>query len=112
MAEYVERNDAIKCIEDQCVDGKMWGNEEQEGTLIDAYSAIDELMEVPAADVAPVVHGRWILGEVEPGYLTPGGNRPWICSECGQVVSWMLGRPQENYCKNCGAKMDGGGDHA
>lgn len=61
----------------------------------------------PAADVAPVRHGRWVLGTVEPGYLTPGGNRPWICSECKQVISWSLGRPYENYCPNCGAKMYG-----
>ena len=51
-------------------------------------------------------NGSWVLGEVEPGCFMPGGNRPWICSECGQVVSWMLGSPQENYCPNCGAKMD------
>ena len=25
MAEYIRREDAIKCIEGQCVDGKMWG---------------------------------------------------------------------------------------
>jgi rubrerythrin len=54
-----------------------------------------------------VKHGRWILGKVEPGYCTPGGNRPWICSECGNVQSWRLDRPTENYCPNCGAKMDG-----
>ena len=55
MAEYIRKEDAIKCIEGQCVDGKMWGNDESEGTLIEAYSAIDDLMEIPPADVAPVV---------------------------------------------------------
>ena len=64
--------------------------------------------EIPAADVAPVRHGRWVLGNVEPGYFTPGGNRPWICSECEKVISWMLGKPKESYCPNCGARMDGG----
>jgi len=54
-----------------------------------------------------VRHGRWELGHVEPGYFTPGGNRPWVCSECGRVKSWMLDRPRDNYCPNCGAKMDG-----
>ena len=66
------------------------------------------IINAPAADVAPVRHGRWVLGNVEPGYFTPGGNRPWICSECEKVISWMLGDPLENYCPNCGAKMDGG----
>ena len=60
MDEYIRREDAIKCIEGQCVDGKMWGNDESEGTLIEAYSAIDDLMEIPPADVAPVRHERWI----------------------------------------------------
>lgn len=55
MAEYIDRSSAIKCIESQCVEGKMWGNDETEGTLIDAYSTIDDLMEIPAADVVPVV---------------------------------------------------------
>ena len=59
-----------------------------------------------ALNAEPVRHGEWVLGDVEPGYFTPGGNRPWICSECGQVVSWMLGKPNEKYCHNCGCKMD------
>ena len=61
-------------------------------------------------EAEPVRHGEWVLGDVEPGYCTPGGNRPWICSECGQVVSWMLGKPKEKYCPNCGAKMRGDTD--
>lgn len=45
----------------------------------------------PAADVAPVRHGRWerygeSLGE---------------CSECGEIVLIC-----SNYCPNCGARMD------
>ena len=98
MAEYIEREAAIKCIESQCVDGKMWGNDESEGTLIEAYSAIDDLMEIPSADVAPVRHGRWI----EQEKYTFGVM--YDCSICGDRIldnghSW-------NYCPNCGAKMD------
>ena len=62
---------------------------------------------LPVADVAPVVHGRWVLGVVEPGYFTPGGNRPWVCSECGYLASWRLDSPTYSYCPNCGARMDG-----
>ena len=54
----------------------------------------------PAADVAPVVHGRWIAD---------GDGYHWTynCSICG----WKDGYPfneRHNFCPNCGAKMDGG----
>lgn len=68
------------------------------------------IFHAPTIEAEPVRHGEWVLGDVEPGYFTPGGNRPWICSECGQVVSWMLGKPNEKYCPNCGCKMDGESD--
>ena len=54
----------------------------------------------PAADVAPVVHGRWIE---DHDYLK--------CAECGVMVKWdftFFDIGNWNYCPNCGAKMDGG----
>lgn len=55
---------------------------------------------IPAADVAPVVHGRW-------EHL---GGDEWCCSACGFVIttegSWD--KPTKKYCEDCGAKMDGG----
>ena len=52
-----------------------------------------------SADVAPVVHGRWI----EQEKYTFGTM--YDCSICGDRIldnghSW-------NYCPNCGARMDG-----
>lgn len=102
MAEYIRREDAIKCIEGQCVDGKMWGNDESEGTLIDAYSAIDDLMEIPPADVAPVRHGQWKCNKPCP---VCGGDR----FEGLDADIWADWEPP--YCPNCGAKMDGGSDN-
>ena len=81
MAEYIRREDAIKCIEGQCVDGKMWGNDESEGTLIEAYSVIDDLMEIPPADVVTVRHGRWETMHYEGGILD--GTNFDKCSVCG-----------------------------
>ena len=52
----------------------------------------------PAADVAPVVHGRWIH------YPDCGVTR---CSHCG----WSIEECWESKrCPNCGAIMDGGAD--
>lgn len=62
-----------------------------------AVSVIDnvfgEIKEIPAADVAPVVHGRWVYGEFDFPH----------CSECGTDVEPNMISP---YCPNCGAKMD------
>ena len=99
MAEYIEREAVYRAFS---TDEALSGYEK-------AYCR-EIIKKIPSADVAPVRHGEWILGHVEPGYFTPGGNRPWICSKCKQVVSWSLARPEYNYCHNCGANMDGGKD--
>lgn len=57
----------------------------------------------PAADVAPVVHGRWI-SFLDGDHIMP--ERYYRCSRCGRVES-----RRQPYC-HCGAKMDGGADHA
>ncbi len=52
---------------------------------------------LPAADVAPVRHGRWLAQ-----------NDFWRkCSECEGTwhEQWIKGKAL-NYCPNCGAKMD------
>lgn len=56
----------------------------------------------PAADVAPVVHGRWIGAPL-------CGNGNCRCSECGSwhnVHANLRGEIIQKYCPNCGAKMD------
>lgn len=49
--------------------------------------------DMPTVNVAPVRHGRW----------KRCGKNLGECSECGEIVS-----VRNNYCPNCGAKMDGG----
>ena len=64
---------------------------------------------IPAADVAPVVHGRWEWAD--DGYCR--------CSECRQRAPVVYGALIEDYqdepqtvmtyfCPHCGAMMDGG----
>jgi hypothetical protein len=58
----------------------------------------------PAADVAPVVHGRW-----EPCFDKNCRCR-WgfgKCSNCGQEY-YAHAIDHYKYCPICGAKMDGG----
>ncbi len=61
-------------------------------------SAINILKHIPIADVAPVVHARWVDNK--------RGGYKWAfyCSRCG----WIDGYPFNDrfkYCPNCGAKM-------
>ena len=59
----------------------------------------DAIMDCHIADVAPVVHGRWI----EQEKYTFGVM--YDCSICDNRIL-DNGYPW-NYCPNCGAKMDG-----
>lgn len=69
----------------------------------DAYRVLLWLVnDAPAADVVPVVHGRWIE---DHDYLK--------CPECGVMVKWdftFFDIGNWNYCPNCGEKMDGKGE--
>ena len=91
--EYIRRSDALKGVElFQC----GWAE-------IEAVQS-DYIERLPAADVAPVVHGRWIDGAED----FTCGNHNAECSICRCYVSWDGCDEDFNYCPNCGAKMDGG----
>lgn len=57
------------------------------------YEIHDALTGIPAADVVPVVHGRWVDADFCGQYE---------CSECGNNAVDLY-----DFCPNCGAKMDG-----
>lgn len=63
-----------------------------------AVSVIDnvfgEIKEIPAADVAPVVHSKW--------EICCDGYYPY-CKRCRNEPQ---GRVMTQFCPNCGAKMD------
>ena len=58
---------------------------------------MEEIKAIPAADVAPVRHGRWVQAKA------PFMNECEDCSVCGYRTVWGH---RYNYCPNCGAKMD------
>ena len=58
----------------------------------------------PTISAVPVVRGEWILqGENEHDYETSLEEK---CSLCGRYVYRYDTQPQDNYCPNCGAKME------
>lgn len=67
----------------------------------------DVIRSVPAADVAPVVHGRWISWE-DAGNFVPSPDRH-ECSVCHDAAQVLVNSLEllSNYCPNCGARMDG-----
>lgn len=89
------------------------------GNLPEKYKAfvrrvLNDRNLIPAADVAPVVHGRW--DEVDWVELESGGhelirtpNAGLRCSNCRNCFKKEL-LWKNNYCPNCGAKMDGGAE--
>ena len=54
-----------------------------------------------AIDVAEVKRGHWIVDR-KFGNDVMSGEQMVICSECGKGIFWG----KQNYCPNCGAKMD------
>lgn len=103
MAEYIERGELESVL------NRIYGR--LSGLRPDFYAgymmAFSVMMkETRAADVAPVVHGRWI--GVDSSYWKPTHStdipvfrKTYRCSECGRRTAIA-----ENYCPNCGARMD------
>ena len=98
MATYIER----ETYRNRLADLESWCQDLRKPGLKQALEMFDE---VPAADVAPVVRGRWMYEKTE------GGFHIWRCSRCGRG---MNDNPEgiDLYCYHCGAKMDGGDSDA
>ena len=91
--EYIRKQDAADWL-------KQYGQDVLHGKYKFSLMYIwKNLMDLPSADVAPVVHGKWMKedrGHVE--YCA-------VCDQCG--FDWMWSdREYFKFCPNCGAKMD------
>lgn len=99
MAKYIVQESAVKLAEKYgLANGSVLG---RHTGLADCIAS--EIASLPAADVAPVVHGRWGTGR----FNLETGNYEEQCTRC-RNFSKEYDKP---YCPNCGAKMDGGADH-
>ena len=81
--EYIERQTLLHKI--------RWASSAEE--------AVMSVRRIPAADVTPVRHGqwRWITYDANPKI----GN--WHCTYCNRIPKSFQ---KEDFCPNCGAKMD------
>ena len=108
MAEYVDKEDVIlACVEKgqkskRYKVGEFW---ELNGSEIR-----EALSDVPAADVAPIKHAKWI--DKSSKKLLFGRvlrDRIVQCDQCRNYLDMdgvNGGRGDANYCPNCGARMD------
>ena len=85
MVEYIDREAANLALAEQGFD---WDKAKQ------------ALASVPAADVVPVVHGKWM-----PFHSEAAGDIQY-CSACEIGFD-----AKTDYCPHCGAKMDGVADN-
>lgn len=99
MKEYIERA-AVHELVKRIPKYEMFNYDRTTALLgIDPDDVDFGVDKIPAADVAPVRHGRW----------KNGGNGLYdTCSACDKEI--YLAIPM-NYCPNCGALMDKEGEH-
>ena len=83
MSEYIKREDATQITQKR----------------LDVVSAYIDICKLPAADVEPVVHGKWLKG-------TQDVDGCIKCSVCSlELDKYIIGGKLPEYCL-CGAKMD------
>lgn len=97
MAEYIKRTAVFEQFDnadaDVCETDDFGGVDYGFG-----MKNIKELINsIPAADVTPVVHGRWVT-HYRSGTPVAEGYVSTCCD--------MWNNHKRNYCPNCGAKMD------
>lgn len=93
MAEYIEREKVLSKAAPLA------------GCFSDMISAYDVIM-IPAADVAPVRHGRWI----NPPLWGIGVCSCSNCKDKSQIFVFSNGEISEKFCPLCGARMDSDDD--
>ena len=108
MAEYIDR--------EALYEKAYWHGEhpDVDNPFPDGVDAIDieDVDAIPAADVAPVRYARWEEADwVEPDCHGFGIIRTpkaaLRCSNCKNCFKKEL-LWKDNYCPNCGCRMDGG----
>lgn len=105
MQEYIDREATLNERPEGRNPGQV-GKEEYNKGWNDCRSAFYKcITSMPAADVAPVRHGRWNVVEALSDDIQTAGE----CNICGENINWFGKLP--NYCPNCGARMDKEDEH-
>ena len=107
MPEYIDKTALYKeiLLLESCQRELAEEKEVDEYTFIKRQQALEAAIcyrqfvaNFPAADVAPVVHGKWELRHEGYGHY-------WECSVCHTNPCIYVTR-NTKFCPNCGSKMD------
>ena len=94
MAEYIKKEDIEQKIQDG-LNNLVLGH--------DAIEVLGMIYEIPAADVAPVRHARWVDNHCTACGMMPMGDEMWKhCDFEPPRFEWFM-----DYCPICGCRMDG-----
>lgn len=107
MAECIDREALLHDIEQSVIytsRGKITSAE-----MRGAHKIIERIKCAPAVDVAPVVHGQWIIGVDDDNFDVKCPKCGWadIFEVAGIAAVERIAKTM-HYCLNCGARMDGG----
>lgn len=95
MDKYIKYSDIPFCkieTEERCHNDR-W-------TEIHEIAYKTEIDRIPAVDVAPVKHGRWIVTAEFTDCIYAQ------CDQCNITQVFYHNKPLTNFCPNCGTKMD------
>ena len=95
MAEYIDREAAVDAVADIYYDTP--------GINLTAEKFEAAINGIPAADVAPVRHAKWVDNHCTACGMMPIGDEMWKNHDCEPPLFDRF----MDYCPICGAKMDG-----
>lgn len=99
MDDYISRQIMLDQVDKLKIIPSLDGTGKPTPTEDFRVQFLGTVLKVPAADVVPVVHSRWVLGGYDDMY--------YVCEKCGHEQSEYYAKPTANFCPNCGARMDG-----
>lgn len=100
--EYIRKQDAVNIAESYevkidgfCLDDYEYGRDQV------AHSIANDLEDIAAADVAPVVHGEWMCVPEMRGTF----SSRYYCSKCGKdaIINNSERYVLSDYCPHCGS---------
>lgn len=95
MNDYISRQAAIEAIKNDAL-GQVYYSKKE---------AIECLNAVPAANVRPVVHGKWVKIYEDGEPAIEQHQIGVFCSKCMKIPKDRF--TESEFCPNCGADMRG-----